>query len=257
MSKPRMFTGDHPDEDQTAASPRTTIVGARPPAGQDGLPPVPTGIEQLLRLAAADPDFREVLVERRDGAAAAAGVTLTAHEAAIIKAIPREQLSTMVAHVPTPSSDRRQFLQRTAASAVIALGGGAVISCEGCASTRPAEPEPTRGIRPDVPPPAPAPAVAPPPEGAPPSPQAHETSTNQPSPAVEAPPAAPTSPTASPGATADQPPAAPERAQDPRAAGGIRPDRPPPRPPRQGLTRGIRPDEPPPMDVDFRNQRRK
>ena len=80
MSHSRMFTTDAPDDPagkEPQRSPRTTIVGARPPEPPGTLPPIPTGMEHLLRLAAADPAFRRALVERRAEIAAAAGVALT------------------------------------------------------------------------------------------------------------------------------------------------------------------------------------
>jgi hypothetical protein len=125
---------------------------------QDGLPPVPTGIQRLLRLASVDEAFRAELIARRDAIAAPAGVDLTAAERAVLRAIPAAQLTAMIAGLPPPTDDRRTFLRSTAASAVVLLGGAAF--AVGCPSAfggarpdipPPPDTRPTRGIRPDVP----------------------------------------------------------------------------------------------------------
>lgn len=148
MRQSRMFGGDDPSDQERASetvpSPRTTIVGGRPPERNGERPPVPTGIERALRLAAVDRSFRQVLVARRDVAAEAAGLELTPNERAVLRAIPASQLEAMAEGLPAPAPPRRQFLQQAAASAVIALGGAALASCSDC--------DPTRGIRSDVPP---------------------------------------------------------------------------------------------------------
>lgn len=142
MGRSRMFGSDDP-ADVGTPSPRTTIVGGRPPERRAGLPAVPTGIQQLLRLASVDPAFRARLVERRGDVAAAAGVILTANEAAVLAAIPAVQLEAMAAHLPPPAPPRRDLLRRTAATAVVLLGG-AVLSDTGC---KPA-PQGTEGVPP-------------------------------------------------------------------------------------------------------------
>ena len=61
MTRSRMMKQDEPRA--TLPSPRTTIVGGRPPEGEENLPPVPTGMQQLLRLAAVEPRFRQQLLK--------------------------------------------------------------------------------------------------------------------------------------------------------------------------------------------------
>lgn len=63
------------------------------------LPPVPTGIQRLLRLAAADEGFRRELLKQREQAAESAGLGLTASEQAIVAAIPAAQLTAMIAKI--------------------------------------------------------------------------------------------------------------------------------------------------------------
>ncbi len=131
MGRSRMF--DHEDREENQ-SPRTTIVGGRPPEGRKDAPPVPTGMQKLLRLAAEDPSFRKLFVERRGQVADAAGVDLSASERAILASVPVRQLEAMIDRMPGVSGDRRGFLRQTAASAVILLGGAtfgeAVSGCE-------------------------------------------------------------------------------------------------------------------------------
>ncbi len=122
MARSRMM-GDDPPE---APSPRKTIVGGRPPEKGSGAPPVPTGIQSLLRLASVDGKFRDELVSRRADIAGAAGVTLTASEAAILGSIPEGQLREMAEMMPPPHPDRRAVLRQTAATAVVLLGGAAM-----------------------------------------------------------------------------------------------------------------------------------
>jgi hypothetical protein len=163
MSKVRMF-GD--EKEELVSSPRTTIVGGRPPEEQGELPAVPTGIQQLLRLAAVDRGFCEQLLERRDDVASAAAVELTASERAILRVVPAAQLARMASSMPPPSPDRRTFLRETASSAVLLLGGAALATTQiDCSrGTRPDQPPPrpgrnetttTAGVSPEPPPPRP------------------------------------------------------------------------------------------------------
>jgi hypothetical protein len=164
MSRIRMFEGEEPG----TPSPRTTIVGGRPPEEQAATAPVPTGLQRLLRLAAVNPAFLEELVARRTALAEVAGVPLTASESAILAAVPEAQLRAMARAVPPPEPTRRDFLRKTAATAVVLLGGAAL---EGCPPGD-SEPAPTRptvnlmaeegGAAPDEPPPRPEHVPSPP-----------------------------------------------------------------------------------------------
>ena len=141
MTRSRMF-----DDDTSACpSPRTTIVGGRPPEHRADLPPIPTGIQTLLRLASVDEAFRKELIAKRGEVASSAGVQLSTSERAILAAIPSVQLEQMSMSVPAPPAARREFLLHAAASAVLVLGGA---SLQGCPDTRT-----TGGAAPDLPPP--------------------------------------------------------------------------------------------------------
>jgi hypothetical protein len=209
MSRSRMF-GDDPPENAANPSPRTTIVGGRPPEQNTNPFPVPTGIQRLLRLAAVDPAFRQELISRRAGMAEPAGVTLTASEKAILDSIPAEQLAVMAESLPPEPEPRRDFLRKTAASAVVLLGGVALSSCDSCAgkgASPPASEQPperenkmyrTRGLQ-DI------------------APQERAEHNEVPS---------------TGGARPDEPPQRPT--QVPSPPGGARPDVPPPPPPADG-----------------------
>ena len=121
MSHSRMFGDD--DSPSETASPRTTIVGGRPPEKDAATAPVPTGIQQLLRLASVDEDFKRELLEKRDEVAVAADVTLSPSERAILRSLPAAQLAAMISSLPAPPADRRTFLQQMAAAAVTVLLG--------------------------------------------------------------------------------------------------------------------------------------
>ena len=92
------------------------------------LPPVPIGLQRLLRRAAADPAFRERLVSARAVAASEAGIALNGSERAMLDAVSGEQLRTMIAAVP-PRPALPATRRRATAAAVVLLGGAAVSDC--------------------------------------------------------------------------------------------------------------------------------
>jgi len=107
---------------------RTTIVGGRPTGSGRGTGAIPRGVEVLLKKAAVDDEFRELLCEARSRAAEAIGLELDAAESAMLKAIPREQLEYIIARTLVPVEQRRMFLGRMAAP-MLALLGVAVTGC--------------------------------------------------------------------------------------------------------------------------------
>jgi hypothetical protein len=133
MSRSRMF-GDDPRKEKDPrqrdnGSPRRTIVGGRPPESRSKLPPVPTGLQTLLRMASVDAEFCNQLVRRRAEMAEAAGVVLTASEKAMLQAVSEKQLRVMAQGLPAPAMDRRNFLRQSARAAVLVLGGAALTGC--------------------------------------------------------------------------------------------------------------------------------
>ncbi len=126
---------DKPNEQEAV---RTTIVGGRPPGSGRTNVTVPRGIEVLLKKAAVDPEFRQELLERRDAAAAAIQLELEPAEHAMLKAIPDEQLKTIISQTTVPLEQRRVFLGQVAALMLATISAGLA----GCT---------TKGIRPDRP----------------------------------------------------------------------------------------------------------
>jgi len=258
MSKDRKT--DEQDTLTGEPSPRTTIVGGRPPEGTPSRFPVPTGIQKLLHLAAASPEFLRLLIERRSRVAEAAGVALTGSEVAVLGAISDGQLATMAGAVPRSSLGPSS--RQVAAAAVVLLGGAGVAACElpefiqdrvsrvematdgGAAPDEPpprdtAMPAPT-GIQPDIPPDPAEPEPDGEDEDAPPAiPELEE-------PAVEEVPeqARPTR-----GIRPDIPPIR-EEVRPMETAGGAEPSEPPERPemilPTAGIPPQVEPFLPPP-----------
>lgn len=180
--KNRMFGGEEPTGENP--SPRTTIVGGRPPERASAPPPVPTGLQRLLRLASVDPAFRDELLARRAAVAPSAGVELGASERAVLAAAPREQLAAMIASLPPPPTDRRTFLKEGAVAALAALTGTIAPGCErepilaGATVQEPPSRPPgnvqSAGIRPQLPPLPKYDEAKAPPEDPPPRPDASE-----------------------------------------------------------------------------------
>ena len=119
---------DEIDKLRGQPSPRTTIVGGRPPEGAPSRFPVPTGIQKLLHLAAASPEFLGLLLQRRARVAEAAGVGLTRSEVAVLGAISDGQLTTMAGAVPRSSLGPSS--RQVAAAAVVLLGGAGSVACD-------------------------------------------------------------------------------------------------------------------------------
>ena len=137
MSEPQK-TSDRPAEQEAV---RTTIVGGRPPGSGQSVGPIPRGIEVLVMKAAVDPQFKQLLLERRAAAAEAIELKLDPSEEMMLDAIPAEQFETIIARTNVSQQHRRVFLGQAAAAMLATLGVAA-----GCGD----QPQP-RGIRPDSP----------------------------------------------------------------------------------------------------------
>jgi hypothetical protein len=134
------FHADRPQEQEAV---RTTIVGGRPPGSGQSVGNIPRGIEVLVKKAAVDPSFRELLLERRAEAATEIGLELNPAEALMLAAAPRAQLETVIANTHVPEEHRRVFLGKVAAAMLAAIG----IVTTSCSPG----PPPTKGISPKVP----------------------------------------------------------------------------------------------------------
>jgi acyl carrier protein len=107
-------------------------------------------IEVLLKKASVDPAFRTAFLERRDEVAQEIGLQLEPAEAAMLRAVRREQLEAIIARTSVPEAHRRAFLGQAAAAMLAALG--IVAGRPGAAAAQSPEPPFFGGVRPDAPP---------------------------------------------------------------------------------------------------------
>lgn len=143
---------------------RTTIVGGRPPGCGKDVGEIPRGIEVLVKKASVDPEFKALLLEKREGAAERIGLELAESEILLLRSIPKAHLETVISHTQVRPMDRKAFLGYAAATMLATLG---LVSCDpgwsggsqpppapaGVPPDRPPmEEETTKGIRPDRPP---------------------------------------------------------------------------------------------------------
>jgi hypothetical protein len=132
--------------------------GHDPKRSERALPPVPRGLQDIIVLAAADSTFHEALIDDPDAALAARRIRISAHEYAILRAVPRAQLDALVRNVADPAMRRRRFLAQSAASATALIGAGTLLSATGgCDRILRRETAKDGGASPDLPPPPPPP----------------------------------------------------------------------------------------------------
>ena len=99
-------------------------------------PPVPAGIQKVLVLASRDEAFRLALMERSLDAVGDAGIQMTPSECSVLAAVTKEQLSEMIASLPTSSDSPDERL----AERFLVLG----ITAD--APARPHHLQPSRGL---------------------------------------------------------------------------------------------------------------
>ncbi len=111
---------------------------------------IPQRIEVLLKKASVDPVFRTAFLERRGEVAQEIGLSLEPAEAAMLRAVRREQLEAIIARTSVPEAHRRAFLGQAAAAMLAALG--IVAGRPGAAAAQVPGPPFFGGVRPDTPP---------------------------------------------------------------------------------------------------------
>jgi hypothetical protein len=111
---------------------------------------VPQGLEVLIKKAAVDPEFKEVLLAERSAAAGRISLVLEPAEAAMLAAAPVAQLEAIIARTVVPQEHRRVFLGQAAAAMLATVA----IMSDGCNRPK-VPPAKTTGIRPDFPKPKP------------------------------------------------------------------------------------------------------
>jgi hypothetical protein len=107
---------------------RRTIVGGRPPDRGDAGAGVPRGIEVLLKKAAVDPAFKDLLLADPEEAAGSIGLSLSAVERSVLASVPRDQLEGMAERMEVPAEHRGVFLGRVAAT-MLTIVAGTTMAC--------------------------------------------------------------------------------------------------------------------------------
>ena len=123
--------------------PDRTLKHKSAPGTSCGLDNVPRGVEVLIKKAAVDAAFRDVLLSQRDGAAEKIGLNLEPAEAAMLRAIPAAQLEAGVAQTRVSPKLHAAFMTYTAAVMLAALGAGSTYAAN--------EDFVARGVAPDYP----------------------------------------------------------------------------------------------------------
>jgi len=77
--------------------------------------PIPRGVEVLVKKAAVDADFKQILLSKRAGSASEIGLTLEPSEVAMVNAVPEAQLEAIIARTTLHPRQRAAFLGSVAA----------------------------------------------------------------------------------------------------------------------------------------------
>ncbi|MCP4231932.1 MAG: hypothetical protein GY771_17525 [bacterium] len=110
---------DLPEEQEAV---RTTIVGGRPPGPGKKNDSIPRGMEVLIKKAAVDTDFYDVLLDERSKAARRIGLELDPSEAMMLDGIPEEQLITIIGNTRVKDRHIPAFMGYAAAAMLAAVG---------------------------------------------------------------------------------------------------------------------------------------
>ena len=105
----------------------TTIVGGRPPGSGTKVGAIPRGIEVLVKKASVDPEFRQLLLEKRGEAAQEIDLELTEAEKKMLSSISAEQLEKIIEHTKVEPEHRSIFLGTAGKLMLAAVIGVAVI----------------------------------------------------------------------------------------------------------------------------------
>ncbi len=92
-------------------------------------PPIPRGLEVLIKKAAVDPDFRQLLLEQRAAAARQIDLSLEPAESLMLNNVPREQLERTIDRTTVKPEHRAAFLGKAAAAMLVAVGFAGLVGC--------------------------------------------------------------------------------------------------------------------------------
>ncbi len=109
---------------------------------QRDLSSIPRGIEVLVKKASVDPEFRQLLLDRRAEAAREIDLELTEAEQNMLSNIPAEQLEKIIGNAKVKPEHLKIFLGRAAMLMLGVVAGAAVISVMSIQTT-------SAGITPD------------------------------------------------------------------------------------------------------------
>ncbi len=141
---------------------KTTIVGGRPPGPGKGVGEIPRGIEVLVKKASVDAAFKQLLLDKRAGAATEIGLALEPAEAMMLDAVPAAQLEAIIASTTVAPVSRAAFLGKAAAVMLAALGASGCEELVPVTGIAPDRPPVSKGDQPDRPEKAPARDESPP-----------------------------------------------------------------------------------------------
>jgi hypothetical protein len=89
---------------------------------------IPRGIEVLVKKASVDPQFRQLLLEKRGQAAPEIDLELTDAERNILSSMPAEQLEKIIDNTKVEPEQRKIFLGKAAKLMLMAVAGIGVAS---------------------------------------------------------------------------------------------------------------------------------
>ena len=105
----------------------TTIVGGRPPGSGTSLGDIPRGIEVLVKKASVDPEFRQLLLQKRGEAAGEIDLELTEAERNMLSSIPADQLEKIIDNTTVKPEHRAIFMGKAGTYMLAAIAGGVVL----------------------------------------------------------------------------------------------------------------------------------
>jgi hypothetical protein len=108
---------------------------------------IPRGIEVLIKKASIDPEFRQILLQKRGSAAEKIDLDLTEAERTMLSNMPTEQLNKIIDHTKVKPEHRKVFLGTTAALMLAAVTSLTIISMTTVTQTAGISPDRIREIQ--------------------------------------------------------------------------------------------------------------
>lgn len=96
--------------------------------GEQHVVSIPVGIEVLVKKASVDPEFRQILLEKREAVAREIGLELTESEQKMLLSISNEQLEKIIDNTKVKPEHRNIFRGKAVKLMLAAAAGLAVVS---------------------------------------------------------------------------------------------------------------------------------